>query len=96
MINGEDKWPVTVTFFKESGKYYSSGIVNLPDHWEITGGDADDVIRYIADRQEILGKEAVLRREFCMVINPTPDTDNSPEVRYLYPRMIPAASGGAA
>lgn len=90
MITGEDKHRCHITFFKASGKFYSNGEVLLPDHWEITGGPAEQLLAYVAPRQNAVVPEAVTHREFHMIIEPAVETDADPEVKYLYPRMVVA------
>lgn len=90
VITGEDKYRCHVTFFKASGKFYASGEVRLPDHWEVCGGPAEQLLAYVAPRQNAVVPECVLRREFHMVLDPATETHDNPEVRYLYPRMIVA------
>lgn len=90
MIEGEEIHKAIVVFFKTSGKMYASGPILLPDHWEVCGGPVEQLLAWIAPRQQIIRPEAVLEREFNMVIVTHPDTDANANVRYLYPRMVPA------
>lgn len=90
MISGADEHLCTVTFFKASGKYYAGGTVRLPDHWEIGGGDADQLLDYIAQRNPAVNPASVRSREFHMVLQPSPSVEADPAVRFLIPRMIPA------
>lgn len=93
MITGEDKHLCHVTFFKPSGKFYASGEVRLPDHWEVCGGPAEQLLAYVAPRQNVVNPECVLRRGFHMVLDTAQETHDNPEVRYLYPRMVTARKG---
>ena len=90
MISGADEHRCTVTFFKASGKYHAGGTVRLPDHWEVGGGDADQLLNYIADRQPAVNPASVRSQEFHTVLQPLPSVEADPAVRFLIPRMIPA------
>lgn len=88
MIEGEAVHKMHVMLFKDSGKMYATGHVLVPDHWEVCGGNEDDLLRYIATKQDAVNPVSILGREFTLVIAPTDETLLNPETRYLYPRLV--------
>lgn len=78
---------VKATFFKNTGKYYSEGIVNLPgaEAW-----NRESVLDAFRENQKIL-TENFYDDDFTVVMMDTPANNLDPLYKEMFTRMTPAA-----
>lgn len=85
--NQEVGTQVHATFYKNSGKYYAEGIVNLPG---AASHDRESVLKAFRDNQQVLRAD-FYKSPFTVVLRDTPVNDKDPLYREFYNRMTPAA-----
>jgi len=71
---------IQVDFYKKTGKWYAGGRVEIkPQPWE------DGIYEAILENQDILMKGA--GREYYIVVNDIPESENDPNYRCTYSRL---------
>lgn len=84
--NAEVGTQVHATFFKNTGKYYAEGIVNMPG---AVSYDRDTVLDAFRENQAIISKD-FYRSPFTVVMRDAPVNENDPLYKEFFTRMTQA------
>lgn len=84
LLDGGKLMLIQVDFFKESGKWYSGGRVEVAaPAYETNGGVISDII----DKQKILVKDWWKHKEFYVVTDDIPESKDDPNYRMTYKHL---------
>lgn len=75
---------VAVTFYKDTGKYYTEGRVEIDAYpWE-----PEQVLTELIVNQDILVSGALLSGDFYAALQDIPESHNDPNYRMTYDRLF--------